>query len=72
MDIVLLTNRLTPNSRIVLFSSASCNGKHKKRKLSIFFLSESRKVKTGASGKLEYLPIKLLSIPLIVHLWFLF
>ena len=72
MDIVLLTNRLTPNSRIVLFSSASCNAKKKKEITNFFFLSESRKVKTGASGKLQYLPIKLLSISLIVHLWFLF
>ncbi|XP_067050272.1 adhesion G protein-coupled receptor E1-like [Acropora muricata] len=33
---------------------------------------KSRKVKTGASEKLQCLPIKLLSIALIVHLWFLF
>ena len=71
MDVVLLTNRLTPNSRIVLFSSASCNAK-KKGNCQFFFLSESRKVKTGASEKLQCLQIKLLSIALIVHLWFLF
>lgn len=70
MDKVLLTNRLTPNSRIVLFSSASYNAKKKGNYY--FFLSESRKVKSGAKGKLQYLPIKLLSIALLVHLRFLF